>query len=139
LRVLLNFRSGFAGLREGFEALGHEVVENRWAADVAGIDLCVGDFVDCTRNLRRTLSHARALRSARVPFIALNRDARWHRGVHPFRLGLVSALAPLDGYATNSQQEGPRFSRRTLYCPNAARESVYRVTLEDLVAMRDPA
>jgi len=139
LRVLLNFRSGFAGLREGFEALGHEVAENRWNADAAAVDLCVADFVDCARNVRRTLSHARTLRSAGVPFIALNRDAPWHRGVHRFRLGLVAAMAPFDGYATHSQQEASRFSRRTLYCPNAARESVYRATPDDLAAMRDPS
>jgi len=30
VRVLLNFRSGFEGLKEGFEALGQEVLENRW-------------------------------------------------------------------------------------------------------------
>ncbi len=139
MRVLLNFRSGFAGLKEGFQALGHEVVENRWGDEARSAQLCVADFVDCTRNLRRTLSHARVLRAAGAPFIALNRDAPWHRGVHRFRLGLVAALAPFDGYATHSLQEADRFSPRTLYCPNAARESVYYATAEDLASMRDPA
>jgi len=93
VRVLLNFRSGFEGLKEGFEALGHEVLENRWG-QVKGAGLCVADFVNCVRQLRRTRAHARALRAAGVPLIALNRDAPWHRGVHRARLALVAVLAP---------------------------------------------
>lgn len=138
MRVLLNFRSGFDGLKEGFEALGHEVLENRWG-QAEGAGLCVADFVDCARQLRRTRAHARALRAAGVPFVALNRDAPWHRGVHPARLALVAALAPFDGYAAHSMQEAGRYARRTLYCPNAARERVFRAGPEDLAAMRDPA
>lgn len=140
MRVLLNFRGGFAGLREGFEALGHEVIENRWLPQEATeeLQLCVADFVDCARRLRRTLRHARALRRQGVPFIGLSRDAPWHRGVHTARLALLAALRPFDGYAAHSLQAADRFSRRTLYCPNAARESVYRASSADLDAMREP-
>jgi spore maturation protein CgeB len=140
LRVLLNFRSGFAGLREGFEALGCEVLEDRWSpslAELGGAVLCVADFVDCARQLRRTLAHARVLRKARVPFIGWNRDAPWHRGVHRTRLALIAALAPFDGYAAHSMQDAARFCKRTLYCPNAARESVYHASSDELAAMRD--
>jgi hypothetical protein len=139
LRVLLNFRSGFPGLREGFEALGCEVRENCWtppAGELGGVVLCVADFVDCARQLRRTLAHSRVLRMAGIPFIGWNRDAPWHRGVHPARLALVSMLAPFDGYAAHSMQDAARFGRRTLYCPNAARESAYHASDEDLAAMR---
>lgn len=136
--MLLNFRSGFAGLREGFEALGHEVIENRWDG-ANGASICVADFVDCVRRLRRTMAHARALRAESVPLIALARDAPWHRGVHRLRLAAAAALRPFDGYATHSMQQAGRFASRTLYCPNAARESVYHASRSQLEAMRDPA
>lgn len=136
MRVLLNFRSGFAGLREGFEALGHEVIENQWSC--ANADFCVADFVDCARNLRRTLLHARALRRQSIPFIALNRDAPWHRGVHRTRLALIAALAPFDGYAAHSMQDAQRYARHVTYCPNAAQEGAYHADADVLREMRDP-
>ena len=141
-KVVLNFRSGFPGLREGFEALGHEVIEDQWAPEAIALEgaaLCVADFVDSSRKLRRTLGLKRRLADARVPFIALNRDAPFNRGVHPTRLVLISWLKPFDGYASHSMQSASRYAARSLYCPNAARESTYRVTAEQLAAMRDPA
>jgi len=141
-RVLMNFRGGFAGLREGFEALGCEVVENLWTPDSAALEgaaLCVADFVDCARSVRRTLGLERRLRRARVPFVALNRDAPFNRGLHPARLAALRLLKPFDAYATHSMQDAARHARQALYCPNAARESVYRVSESALPAMRDPA
>lgn len=141
-RVLLNFRGGFAGLREGFEGLGCEVVENQWAPEAAALEgaaLCVADFVDCARDVRRTAGLRRRLARARVPFLALNRDAPFNRGVHPLRLAVLRRLKPFDAYATHSMQDAVRYARRTLYCPNAARESVYRVSDAELAALRDPA
>jgi spore maturation protein CgeB len=140
-KILLNFRGGFPGLREGFEALGHEVIENLWTPDAAtlgGAALCVADFVDSARKVRCTLGLKKRLAGARVPFIALNRDAPFNRGVHPTRLAVMAWLKPFDGYASHTMQAAEKFSARTLYCPNAARESVYRVTDAELVAMRDP-
>jgi spore maturation protein CgeB len=140
-KVLLNFRSGFPGLREGFEALGHQVIENLWAPDaaaLAGTVLCVADFVDGARKVRRTLGLKKRLATARVPFLALNRDAPFNRGIHPTRLAAMAWLKPFDGYASHSMQAAEKFSARTLYCPNAAREAVYRVTDAELGAMRDP-
>jgi len=141
-RVLLNFRSGFAGLREGFEALGCEVIENRWAPEPAtleGAALCVADFVDCARGLRRTLGLRRRLAAARVPFIALNRDAPFNRGVRPLRLAALRWLQPFDAYATHSMQDAGRYARRALYCPNAARESAYHASDAEIAALREPA
>jgi spore maturation protein CgeB len=141
-RILLNFGSGFAGLREGFEALGHEVIENQWTPDAAALDgaaLCVADFVDCARQVRRTLGLKKRLAKARVPFIALNRDAPFNRGVHPTRLAVMAWLKPFDGYACHSMQAAGKFSVRTLYCPNAAREALFQVNEEQLKVMRDPA
>ena len=141
-RIILNFRSGFPGLREGFEALGHEVIENHWAPDAValkGTALCVADFVDCTRQIRRTRKLKKRLTQAKVPFVALNRDAPFNRGVHPARLAVIAWLKPFDGYASHSMQSAGRFSARTLYCPNAARERLYHVSEEQLTAMRDPA
>jgi spore maturation protein CgeB len=140
-RVLLNFRGGFAGLREGFESLGCEVLENRWAPESAALEgaaLCVADFVDCARKLRRTAGLRRRLTHARVPFVALNRDAPFNHGVHPARLGALRWFEPFDAYATHSMQGAGRYARRTLYCPNAARESVYRISEAELAALRDP-
>jgi len=141
-KAVLNFRAGFPGLREGFEALGFEVIENQWTPDAAALEgsaLCVADFVDSTRKLRRTLGLKRRLALARVPFVALNRDAPFNRGVHPARLAAISWLRPFEGYATHSMQSAGRFSARNLYCPNAARESTYRATPEELAALRDPS
>jgi spore maturation protein CgeB len=141
-RVLLNFRGGFDGLREGFESLGCDVVENQWAPEGAaleGVALCVADFVDCARELRKTAGLRRRLARAGVPFVTLNRDAPFNRGVHPLRLAVLRQLKLFDTYATHSMQGAGRYARRTLYCPNAARESVYRVSDADLAALRDPA
>ena len=72
-KIILNFGSGFPGLREGFEALGHEVIENQWAPDESALRsaaLCVADFVDCARKVRRTLGLRKCLAVAKVPFIA---------------------------------------------------------------------
>jgi spore maturation protein CgeB len=140
--ILLNFRGGFPGLREGFEALGHVVIENRWEPERAALDgaaLCVADFVDCLRRVRRTLGLRRRLADARVPFVALNRDSPWNRGVHRMRLAAMAWLKPFDAYASHSMQEAERYCATTLYCPNAARESLYHATDEQLRAMRDPA
>jgi spore maturation protein CgeB len=140
--VLLNFRGGFPGLREGFTALGHPVIENQWAPEdglFAGVALCVADFVDCARELRRTAALRRRLARARVPFVALNRDAPFHRGVHRSRLACLRWLRPFDAYASHSMQDAGRYARRTLYCPNAARETVYRISDAALESLRDPA
>ena len=139
-RILLNFRNGFPGLREGFEALGHEVIENLWAPDYAAAEaaaLCVADFVDCARRVRRTLGLRMRLASAGVPFVALNRDAPWNRGIHRARLAVIEWLAPFDLYAAHSMQFAGRFAKRTLYCANAARESLYRTSEAELRAMRE--
>jgi spore maturation protein CgeB len=138
VRVLLDFRKGFAGLREGFEALGHEVLED---ADSAFFDagLCIADLTDCARRIRRTLALKRKLATQGVAFVALDRDAPWHRGVHGARLAALALLKPFDGYATHSMQGAGRFAARSIYCPNAARESIYRASPGELEAMRDPA
>ncbi len=141
-RIILNFRGGFPGLREGFEALGHEVIENQWEPDAVALEgtaLCVADFVDCARKLRRTLGLGKRLAKTRVPFVALNRDAPFNRGIHFARLAAMAWLKPFDGYASHSMQSALKFSARTLYCPNAARETLYHVNEEQLAAMRDPA
>jgi spore maturation protein CgeB len=138
VRVLLDFRKGFAGLREGFEALGHEVSEDAEGA-LTGVGLCVADLTDCARRIRRTLALKRRLAAQGAVFIALDRDAPWHRGVHGARLAALAWLKPFHGYATHSMQRAGRFAAQSLYCPNAARESVYHVTAAELEQMRDPA
>jgi spore maturation protein CgeB len=140
MKVLLNFRGGFAGLREGFQALGCAVIEGRWtpeAAELQGAALCVADFVDCARKVRRTLTLKQRLARAGVPFIALNRDAPFNRGIHTTRLAVMAWLKPFDVYASHSMQGAERYAARTLYCPNAARETTYHVDEERLHAMRD--
>lgn len=140
--ALLNFRGGFAGLREGFAAIGCEVFENQWQpadATLAAVALCVADFVDCARELKRTSALRRRLRRARVPFVALDRDAPFHRGVREPRLACLRWLSPFDVYATHSMQGAGRHAARTLYCPNAARESVYRISDAALESLRDPS
>lgn len=129
-------------MREGFEALGHAVIENRWApqaAALAGAALCVADFVDCARQVRRTLGLKKCLARSAVPFVALNRDAPFNRGIHPMRLAAMAWLKPFDVYACHSMQGAERYAARTAYCANAARESLYHASEEQLRAMRDPA
>ena len=141
MKVLLNFRSGFTGLREGFEALGGAVIEDQWTPDppaLEGLTLCVADFVDCARKVRRTLGLKQRLARARVPFIALNRDAPFNRGIHATRLAVMAWLKPFDCYASHSMQAAERHAARTLYCPNAAREQSYHVTAQQLRSMREP-
>ncbi len=137
-RVLLSFRSGHPGLREGFEALGHEVIEDA-GGDLAGVRLCVADLTDCARSIRPTLALKRGLDACGAAFVALDRDAPWHRGVRRARLAALAWLAPFDACATHSMQQAGRFAARTVYCPNAARESLFRASPEELRAMRDPA
>jgi len=140
-KIILNFRGGFPGLREGFEALGHKVLENLWTPDAAalqGTALCVADFVDCARRVRRTLGLRKRLSPVGVPFVALNRDAPWNRGVHRTRLAVIAWLAPFDVYAAHSMQTAERFASRCLYCANAAREAAFHVSDVELRAMRDP-
>ena len=141
-KIILNFGGGFPGLREGFEALGHEVLENQWAPEESALRdaaLCVADFVDCARKMRRTLGLRKRLSHAKVPFIALNRDAPFNRGIHPARRALMAWLRPFDGYASHSMQAAAKYASRTLYCPNAAREALYHADEAQLAAMREPA
>ena len=141
-RIIFNFRSRFPALREGFEALGYEVIEGQWTPEadtLKGAVLCVAEFVDCARMVRRTLGLKKRLARARVPFLALNRDAPFNRGVHPRRLAVMAWLKPFDGYASHSMQAAEKFSARTLYCPNAAREALFKVNEGELQALRDSA
>ena len=141
VRVLLDFHGGFAGLREGFEALGHEVTDVQGAPEGAALEdagLWVADFVDCARRVRRTLDLRTRLARAGIPFVALNRDAPFNRGVHPVRLAILAWLKPFDVYATHSMQGAGKFAARSVYCPNGAREKVFHVDPGQLNAMRDP-
>jgi spore maturation protein CgeB len=124
VRVLLRFRQPFPGLREGFEALGHQVVDGPHA------ELCIADFVDCARRLRETLA-------LKIPLVVWSRDAPWHRGISRRRLLAMRWLKPYAGYAAHSLQGADGFSRRVLYCANAAREAVYNADAPRLAAMRD--
>ena len=126
-RVLLNFRGGFAGLREGFEALGCEVIENQWAPERAALDgtaLCVADFVDCARRVRRSSGSAAA---ARARARAVHR-AQSRRAVQPRRAS-ARASPPCACSSPSTPTLRTRCRRpiamrdRVLYCPNAARES----------------
>jgi spore maturation protein CgeB len=138
VRVLLDFRKGFAGLREGFEALGHQVSEDA-EGSLDGVGLCIADLTDSARRIRRTLALKRRLDANGAAFLALDRDAPWHRGVHGARLAMLAWLKPFCGYATHSMQMAGHFAARSLYCPNAARESVYRAAPGEIEGMRDPA
>ena len=138
MRVVLDFRKGFAGLREGFEALGHEVSEDA-EGSLEDVRLCIADLTDSARRLRRTLAIGRRLRAQHAVFVALDRDAPWHRGVHRTRLALLSGVKPFAACATHSMQSAGRFAPQTAYCPNAARENRFHASKEEIEAMRDPA
>lgn len=138
MRLIFNFRKGFAPLREGLEANGCEMLDNLWEpsdAQLASIDACIINFYEGVRQPLRTWRLKSRLRKHGIPLIGIDRDAPWHLGVRYRRLWFFSILRPLDIYATHTLQPTLRFAPETVYLANAAATQHYHlhdVTMEEM-------
>lgn len=141
MRLIFNFRKGFAPLREGLEAQGCELLDNLWApsdAQLANIDACVINFYEGVRHPLRTWRLKSRLRKYDIPLIGIDRDAPWHLGVRRRRLWLFSLLRPLDIYATHTLQPTWHFAPEVLYLANAAWTTHYHLHGVTMEEMRHP-
>lgn len=89
--VIFNFRKGFPALKEGFESIGFQVMENEWAPDdelTAHTEACVVNLYEAVRK----------------PWLTL---------------GLKRRLRPLDIYASHTLQPTWAFAPVKIYSPNA--------------------
>lgn len=140
--VILNYRKGFAPLKEAFETIGCRVVENAWRPDpaLAARSLaCVANLYDAVRRPWATLALKRRLRAAGVPLIGLDRDAPWHMGIRWRRLALFRLLRPLDIYASHTLQPTWAFAPVKIYSANAVWLRNFNLHGRTLAEMRDPA
>lgn len=140
--VILNYRKGFAPLKEAFEHIGYRVVENTWAPDpdlLARTETCVVNLYEAIRSPRSALGLKRRLQRAGVPLIGLDRDAPWHMGIRWRRLALFRLLRPLDIYASHTLQPTWNFAPVRIYSANAVWERNFNLHGHTLEEMRDPA
>ncbi|MBZ0104392.1 MAG: glycosyltransferase [Sulfuricella denitrificans] len=141
MRLIFNFRKGFAPLREGLEANGCEILDNLWEpgdAQLANIDACIINFYEGVRQPFRTWRLKSRLRKHGIPLIGIDRDAPWHLGVRHRRLWVFSLLRPLDIYATHTLQPTLSFAPENFYLANAAATRLYHLHGVALEEMRRP-
>lgn len=140
--VILNYRKGFPPLRDAFETLGFEVLENDWApspALLARTRICVVNLYEAARQPLRAVLLKRAASRCGVPVVALDRDAPWHMGLRRRRLLLLQWLKPFDVYASHTLQPTYEFAPLKIYNPNAVWTRHFNLHGQTLEAMRDPA
>lgn len=140
--VILNYRKGFPPLKEAFEQIGYQVVENAWAPApelLAKVELCVVNLYEAIRNSWSTLGLKHRLKQAGVPLIGLDRDAPWHMGIRWRRLALFRLLRPLDLYASHTLQPTWEFAPAKIYCANAVWVRNFNLHGHTLEQMRDSA
>lgn len=140
--VILNFRKGFPPLRDAFETLGFEVIEDQWSpspAVLARVRICLVNLYEAARQPLRAVGLKRSASRLNVPVIALDRDAPWHMGLRKRRLLFLQWLRPFDIYATHTLQPTYEFAPVKIYNPNAAWIRHFNLHGETLAAMRDPA
>ena len=140
--VILNYRKGFLPLKEGFENIGFRVAENVWSPDadlLARTGLCVTNLYEAIRAPWASIALKRRLKSARVPFLGLDRDAPWHIGLRWRRMALFRALRPLDVYASHTLQPTWDFAPTKVYSANAVWVRNFNLHGHSLEEMRDPA
>lgn len=142
MKLLLNIKPGLLALKEGFQAAGCDLMEDRWQpgeADLEGCSACVIDLYEGIRHPLRTLGLKRRLRRHGIPLIGIDRDAPWYRGMRRRRLWFFNVLRLLDIYASHSLQNAHKFAPDALYLPNAAWTRVYNLAGTSLADLRDPA
>lgn len=140
--VILNYRKGFQPLKEAFENIGYQVVENEWAPDealAARAEACVVNLYEAIRQPWRAVALKRRLRAGGVPLIGLDRDAPWHMGIRWRRMALFRLLRPLDIHASHTMQPTWDFAPVKIYSPNAVWVRNFNLHGHTLEEMRDPA
>lgn len=140
--VILNYRKGFAPLKEAFENIGYAVVENEWRPDAAlarRTAVCVVNLYDAIRHPLQAVGLKRRLRAAGVPLVGLDRDAPWHMGLRWRRMAFFRLLGPLDIYASHTLQPTWKFAPRLVYSANAVWVRNFNLHGRTLEEMRDPA
>jgi spore maturation protein CgeB len=140
-RIILNFRKGFAPLREAFETLGYVVSDNVWepqAALLAETAACVVNLYEGARAPWQTLMLKRRLKATGVPLIGIDRDAPWHMGLRRRRMWIFSKLKLLDLYATHTLQPTWRLAPHVHYHANAVWKRNFNLHGRTLAEMREP-
>lgn len=140
--VILNYRKGFQPLKEAFENIGYQVVENEWVpgeALVARTEACVVNLYEAIRQPWRAVALKRHLRAGGVPLIGLDRDAPWHMGIRWRRMALFRLLRPLDIYASHTMQPTWAFAPIKIYNPNAVWVRNFNLHGHTISEMRAPA
>jgi spore maturation protein CgeB len=139
--IIINYRKGFAPLKEAFENIGYRVVENEWAPTVDLAERCEAAVVNLYEAIRqpwRALALHRRAKAAALPVIGLDRDAPWHMGIRKRRLLLFRLLQPLDIYASHTLQPTWQFAPVKIYNANAVWVRCYNLHGHSLAEMRDP-
>jgi spore maturation protein CgeB len=140
--IFLNYRKGFAPLKEAFENLGYCVVENEWKPDPELASRCAAGIVNLYEAIRqpmRAVALHRRLRAAGVPLIGVDRDAPWHMGIRWRRMALFRLLRPLDIYASHTMQPTWDFAPVKIYNANAVWTRCFNLHGQTLEQMRSPA
>lgn len=141
MKILLNLTAGLQAQKEGFEAIGCKLVENRWQpakADLEGCTACIIDLYEGVRHPLRTLGLKFRLQRFGVPLVAIDRDAPWHRGMRQRKIWLFRALGIVDIYASHSLQNADKFSPVAIYLPSAAWTRIYNLAGRSLADLREP-
>lgn len=139
--VILNYKKGFAPLKEAFENLGYQVRENVWRPDktlAQQTELCIVNLYEAARLPLEMLRLRHRLRQYSVPIVALDRDAPWHMGLRRRRLWLLQILKPFDVYASHTMQPTYEFAPVKIYSPNAVWVRNFNLHGHTLEEMRNP-
>ncbi|MDP2827185.1 MAG: glycosyltransferase [Sulfuricellaceae bacterium] len=141
MKFLFNPTRGLQAQKEGFEAIGCELIENIWQtgrSDLKDCEACIIDFYEGIRHPFRTLRLKIHLQRYGIPLIAIDRDNPWYRGIRKRKLWLFRALGVLDIYASHSLQNADKFAPVALYLPNAVRSRIYNLAGRSLTDLREP-
>jgi len=139
--VILNYKKGFSPLKEAFENIGYQVVENDWSPSLSTLescDACVVNLYEAIRNPWASVLLKHRLKKAHTPLIGLDRDAPWHMGIRLRRMALFRLLNPLDIYASHTLQPTWKFGKEKIYSPNAVWVRNFNLHDHTLEEMRNP-
>jgi len=145
MKLAVNSRGTLVKLKEGFEELGHEVVENVWdhlRFRDEGIDALIFEFPTIFNKKYQSVPLMWHLKRMGIPVIAWNVDAPWHmKRLNAFRLPPLFLLRLISIYATHSLQNTSWIKGvKVLYLPNAAWTRHYNLdghTIEELQHKHD--
>jgi spore maturation protein CgeB len=141
MKFHVNYRN-FIPIREGLQAQGMTVLENRWNPAPEELQDCAGYLIDMYDAMKRpwdTLRLKAKLRRRGIPLIGWNRDAPWNKGAKARRLWWFKRWRVLDIYCAHSLQGAESFCRETHYLPSAAWTRAYHLSGQTFAGLREPA